>query len=34
VLFSSYAGAEVKTEDKDNEYLILSQDDVLAIIEA
>ena len=32
VLFSSYAGTEVKTEDKDNEYLILSEDDVLAII--
>lgn len=32
VLFSSYAGTEIKTEDKDNEYLILSEDDVLAII--
>lgn len=32
VLFSSYAGVEVKTEDKENEYLIMSQDDVLAII--
>jgi chaperonin GroES len=32
VLFSSYSGTEVKTEDKENEYLIMSQDDVLAII--
>ena len=32
VLFSSYAGVEVKTEDKENEYLIMSQDDVLAIV--
>jgi len=32
ILFSSYAGIEVKTEDKDNEYLIMSQDDVLAVL--
>lgn len=32
VLFSSYAGVEVKTEDKESEYLIMSQDDVLAVI--
>ncbi|MEI8300462.1 MAG: co-chaperone GroES [Chlamydiota bacterium] len=32
VLFSAYAGSEVKTADQENEYLIMSQDDVLAII--
>lgn len=32
VLFSAYAGTEVKTEDQDSEYLIMSQDDVLAVV--
>lgn len=32
ILFSSYAGVEVKMDDKENEYLIMSQDDVLAVI--
>lgn len=32
VLFSAYAGIEVKTEDKENEYLVMSEDDVLAVI--
>ena len=32
VLFSTYAGVEVKTDDQESEYLILSQDDVLAIV--
>ncbi|MBS0620573.1 MAG: co-chaperone GroES [Verrucomicrobia bacterium] len=32
VLFSSYAGTEVKTEDDQAEYLILSQDDILGIL--
>jgi len=34
VLFSSYAGTEVDVNDADNEYLILSEDDVLATLEA
>lgn len=32
VLFSSYSGTEVKNPDDENEYLILSEDDVLGII--
>jgi chaperonin GroES len=32
VLFSSYAGTEIKIEGE--EFLILSEDDVLAVIEA
>jgi chaperonin GroES len=33
VLFSSYSGTEVKPQaDDDNEYLILSEDDILGII--
>jgi chaperonin GroES len=31
VLFSSYAGTEVKTEDEQAEYLIMSQDDILGV---
>lgn len=31
ILFSSYAGTEVETEDED-EYLILSQDDILGVL--
>jgi len=33
VLFSSYAGTEVKSEADDEELLILSEDEVLGIIE-
>lgn len=33
VLFSSYSGTEVKTLNNDEEYLILSEDDILGIIE-
>lgn len=32
VLFSSYAGTEVKNAESDEEYLILSQDDILGIL--
>lgn len=32
VLFSSYAGTEVKTEDTDAEYLILSEDEILGVL--
>ena len=32
VLFSSYAGTEVKTEDDQEEYLILSEEDILGIL--
>lgn len=32
ILFSSYAGTEVKTEDEQAEYLILSQDDILGVL--
>jgi chaperonin GroES len=32
VLFSSYSGTEVKNADNDQEYLILSEDDVLGIL--
>lgn len=36
VLFSSYSGTEVKTSNltTDSNYLIMSEDDVLAVIEA
>ncbi len=33
VLFTNYAGTEVKSDDVDEEYLILSQDDILGILE-
>jgi chaperonin GroES len=33
VLFSSYAGTEVKSEDENEELLILSEDEILGIIE-
>ena len=33
VLFSSYAGTEVKTEDAESEYLIMNEDDILAVIQ-
>jgi len=32
ILFSSYAGTEVKTDDVDTEYLIMSEDDVLGVL--
>jgi chaperonin GroES len=32
VLFSSYSGTEVKTEDREAEYLILSEDDILGVL--
>ena len=32
VLFSSYAGTEVKTDEADTEYLIMAEDDVLGIL--
>ena len=32
VLFSSYAGTEVKTEQSDTECLILAEEDVLGIL--
>ena len=32
VLFSSYAGTEVKTEDDQGEYLILSEEDILGVL--
>ena len=32
VLFSSYAGTEVKTEDDQADYLIMSEDDILGIL--
>ena len=32
VLFSSYAGTEVKTEDDQADYLIMSEEDILGIL--
>ena len=32
VLFSSYAGTEVKNVENDDEYLILTEDDILGIL--
>ena len=32
VLFSSYAGTEVKTENTQEEYLIMSEDDILGVL--
>lgn len=32
ILFSSYAGTEVKTEDSEAEYLIMSEDEILGIL--
>lgn len=32
ILFSSYAGTEVKTEDSQSEYLVMSEDDILGIL--
>lgn len=33
VLFTNYAGTEVKNDTSDDEYLILSQDDILGVLE-
>ena len=33
ILFTNYAGTEVKSDQTDEEYLILSQDDILGILE-
>ncbi len=32
VLFSSYSGTEVKTQTTEEEYLILSEDDILGVL--
>jgi chaperonin GroES len=32
VLFSSYAGTEIKTEEAENEYLIMSEEDILGVL--
>ncbi len=32
VLYSNYAGTEVKGDEQDVEYLILSEDDILAVL--
>ena len=32
VLFSAYAGTEVKGEEQDVEYLIMSEDDILGVL--
>ena len=32
VLFGAYAGTEVKTEERDVEYLIMSEDEILGIL--
>jgi chaperonin GroES len=32
VLFSSYAGTEVKNNERDEEYLILSEEDILGVL--
>lgn len=32
VLFSSYAGTEVKQQDSDEEYLIMSEEDIFGIL--
>jgi chaperonin GroES len=32
VLFSSYAGTEVKTEDDEADYLIVSEEDILGVL--
>lgn len=33
VLFSSYAGTEVKTKEAEADYLIMSEDDILGVLE-
>ena len=32
ILFSAYAGTEVKTDEQDVEYLIMTEDDVLGVL--
>ncbi|MBI2743026.1 MAG: co-chaperone GroES [Chlamydiales bacterium] len=32
VLFSAYAGSEVKTDDLSTDYLIMSEDDILGVL--
>lgn len=32
VLFSSYAGTEVKSQDNEEDYLILTEDDILGVL--
>lgn len=32
VLFSAYAGTEVKSESQEEEYLIMSEDDILGVL--
>ncbi len=32
VLFSPYGGSEVKTESRDEEYLIMSEDEILGVL--
>lgn len=32
VLFGAYAGTEVKTEERDIEYLIMSEDEILGVL--
>jgi len=32
ILFSAYAGTEVKTEEQDVEYLIMSEEDILGVL--
>jgi chaperonin GroES len=32
VLFSAYAGTEVKTESSDSEFLIMSEEDILGVL--
>ena len=33
ILFTTYAGTEVKSEDADEEYLIMSEDDILGVLQ-
>ncbi len=32
ILFSAYAGTEVKSDDQDGEYLLMSEDDILGVL--
>lgn len=32
VLFTAYAGTEVKTEEKDAEYLVMTEEDILGVL--
>jgi chaperonin GroES len=32
VLFTAYAGTEVKTDERDVEYLIMSEDDIIGVL--